>query len=303
MSKKKTFQNGFKFVHATSESSIPISCIYLVINFGSIHLPTHLLGASHFIEHMCFKGTTTSTVNIPARYERMGAFFNAYSTERCTYFVLKCNDNNVMEALSLLAEQLFLSSFDVNEMKTEREVVINENRNYEDDPSHMLDLKTQSIIYQDTPFELPVDSLEYHKKGKGWTRKTVYDLYKKYYQPFHMMCSVSSKLPFSKWIGMLEKTLFCKQATNKVVGETDFKTMFPLFIRQQIHRGPLFSVITLPHKNEMETALFNISFKTCSQYEFKDKYKLHFLSHILGNTQISRLFKLLRVEIMDWSIM
>lgn len=296
--KEKVFPNGFQFVHSTSESDIPISCIYVFIDFGSIHLPSHLLGMSHFIEHMCFKGTSKhpNFETILAKYERMGAFFNAFSTERCTYFVLKCHDKHVSEAISILAEQLLTSDFDPVNLRTEKAVVENESRNYQDNPQNLLDMTTQRIVYKDTPFEFPVDYLAYHQRN-NWNRKTIFELYKRYYQPHNMVCSVSSKLPFSKWITILKKTLFnAEQKTTPKDSLFKHLSANSILIDQKVTQGPLFSLVTLPHNNKLDTAVFNISFKTCTQFEFDDKYKLHFLANVLGNTQISRLFKLLRVQ-------
>ena len=51
------FPNGFRLIYEKPKNKLPITSIQLFCDVGSVHEDGELRGASHFIEHMCFKGT------------------------------------------------------------------------------------------------------------------------------------------------------------------------------------------------------------------------------------------------------
>ena len=52
-----TFTNGFRLIHEKPKSQISISSIYCFVDLGSVYETDNIRGGSHFIEHLCFKGT------------------------------------------------------------------------------------------------------------------------------------------------------------------------------------------------------------------------------------------------------
>ena len=57
MIKTYTFPNGFRLVYEKPSSNLKNSAIQVFCKLGSIYERDGIRGASHFIEHMCFKGT------------------------------------------------------------------------------------------------------------------------------------------------------------------------------------------------------------------------------------------------------
>ena len=49
--------NGLTLIYEKSDNDLPITSIYAFCNLGPAHEPDDMKGISHFIEHMCFKGT------------------------------------------------------------------------------------------------------------------------------------------------------------------------------------------------------------------------------------------------------
>lgn len=92
-------------------------------------------GAAHFIEHMLFKGTYTLTsTQLAERMDDIGAEANAYTSRDCTNYYMRVLDRRLPEASQLLADMLFNSRFDAHDMDTERGVILDEMRMYEDMP-------------------------------------------------------------------------------------------------------------------------------------------------------------------------
>ena len=52
-----TFPNGFRMIYEKPENNITVSAIQVFCKVGSAMEPDNIRGVSHFIEHMCFKGT------------------------------------------------------------------------------------------------------------------------------------------------------------------------------------------------------------------------------------------------------
>jgi predicted Zn-dependent peptidase len=86
--------------------------IGIYIKVGSRHEPLHLTGASHFIEHMLFKGTEKrSARDIASSFERIGGQLNAYTGKEYTCLYARILDENMEMALEILLDMLFHSQF------------------------------------------------------------------------------------------------------------------------------------------------------------------------------------------------
>ena len=129
MIKRHMFENGFQVVYQKSEQSIPLTCIYVFCNVGSAFEIDGIRGASHLVEHMCFKGTQShmKAHNLLVQYNKIGASFNAYTEKRFTTYTLTCDDNHVQNCTKLLSDMLLQSSFPKNEFAKEQHVVVEEN--------------------------------------------------------------------------------------------------------------------------------------------------------------------------------
>ena len=170
--KHTQFENGFQIIYEKLNSTIPISSVQIICNVGNIHSPPGLNGVTHFIEHMCFKGTRyhPDFNKVIMQYVDSGSVFNGLSTQRYTAYVVKCQDIFLPQCIKIMAEELLQSKFDLTEFKKEEKVVTEETIIDNDNPKHVLqnmaDFKKQSfntdVIGQVIYFEL----LRYNKMLK-----------------------------------------------------------------------------------------------------------------------------------------
>ncbi|RYZ54674.1 MAG: insulinase family protein, partial [Proteobacteria bacterium] len=122
------------------------------INVGSIHEQAGEEGMSHCLEHMLFKGTRKFAVGeLSRRVEFLGGEMNAYTSFDHTVFYLTLPSMHAAEAVEILAEAIFHSTFDGEELNREKEVILEEMKRGEDSPSHALGRKIFETIYADTP--------------------------------------------------------------------------------------------------------------------------------------------------------
>jgi len=282
----KKYPNNFQIVYENSSSNIQLTSIYIICDIGPVYEYDKIRGASHFIEHMCFKGThkITHAKDIFQEYSKIGAYFNAYTSKRYTCYTVKCQDEYVNHCLNILSDMLMNSLFNKKEYEKEEKVVIEENNNNNNDPEKIIDNEIERILYKGSSYEFPIDSLEYHT-SRSLNYKDVIEFYKTFYNPSNMILSVVSNLSFQSIDKIIKKTIFTKHLHSK----------FPLII-PVIHHGITSQKeieYKLIEKRGITNIHLNIAFRTCGQKN-KDKFALDILSNIMGNSLTGRLMMLLR---------
>jgi predicted Zn-dependent peptidase len=295
-----TFPNGFRLIHETPHSSLNITAIQVFCKVGSINEDEHTRGVSHFIEHMCFKGTKTRPLSkdILKTYDEIGAYFNATTDKTYTNYVVKCQDAYVKDCITVLSDMLLNSIFDKNEYEKEKKVVIEESFRIENDGESIISDMVDKKMYAGTPYENPIDTLEYHTHN-SLQYTPVIEYYKKYYIPENMVISIISHVPMSAFIKILEKSYFTKPflSSSKKYHAPLSKihpkgsNIMPRAI-SGIEQCPIFFLKKRP---ELKTIQLAVGFRTCSQYS-PDKYALNLLKNALGGYMMSKLFVALREE-------
>lgn len=114
-------------------------------------------GASHFLEHLLFKGSDRlSSREISERFDAMGAESNAFTSKDHTCFWARLLDTDLAEGLEMLSEMLQRPAFRPHEVDSERQVVIEEINESEDDPADRAFERFTETIFEGHPLERPV---------------------------------------------------------------------------------------------------------------------------------------------------
>jgi predicted Zn-dependent peptidase len=109
-------------------------------------------GVSHFLEHLLFKGTERhSAIEISELFDGMGAATNAATSKESTHLHARLLDEHTEEAFGLLAEMLSSPALPVDEVDSEREVVLEEIAMYEDEPQDRVHDVLAQAIHGDHP--------------------------------------------------------------------------------------------------------------------------------------------------------
>ena len=289
----KKLENDLQIIYEKPKSSIPISSIQLFCNIGNIHAPKELKGITHFIEHMCFKGTKQHPDfnNVLKQYSEYGIEYNGYSFQRYTVYVIKCQNNYLSKCIKLLANEVLDSIFNLTEFKREEKVVIEENIISNDNPRDTLETITNKLLYENTPYEYPTDSITYHNKPYNYA--DVLNFYKEHYIPPNMVFSITTTVAFPTIVSMVKNSLFNKKISEKI---KTTPTVHSLLLPNLINTHPLINGIkyAIKHIAKLNTLYLQVSFQTCNQYNYKDKYRLNAISTILGGTGFNRLKTILR---------
>ena len=292
------FPNGFRIVHQKPINNLNITSIQCVCDIGSVYENDQTRGSSHFIEHMCFKGTNKIPVSedIFKKYDEIGALFNAFTDKRYTCYYIKCNDEYITNCLIILSDMLLNSIFNKKEYDKELQVVIQENIKNNDKTSDIISDIIDEMIYKGTSFEKPVDHINYHsstKHNKPFNYESILDIYKSFYRPKNIILSIVSNISFENILKIINKTYFIQNNSTRM--NKSIKVKYSNCIEYG-RLTPQHNAQYIVHKKKgCEINNLAISFRTCSQYN-DDKHCLELLKTIIGDIYNSKMFVLLRQD-------
>jgi predicted Zn-dependent peptidase len=289
----KILNNGLRIIYEKSTNTIPITSIYVFCDVGSGLETEETRGFSHFVEHMCFKGTQKNPQyeSIFTKFDNVGAYLNASTDKRCTIYKVKCSNQHLSSIFRILSDMLYNSIFDKKECEKEIKVVHEENFRDLENNYNLLYEKLETKLYENTPFQYEVDSVKYHRPLDF---DKVYRFYKTFYKPQNMVLSIVSNVSVDSIYKMLEHTDFNKNQYSPECSHVLNEIKHSLFIPPEIKNESKPTYMIHPIKNTQEIYL-GISFRVCSQYS-EDIHKLHLLKRLLGDFFSSRMTVLLREE-------
>ncbi|GFO70749.1 peptidase M16 [Geomonas limicola] len=114
-------------------------------------------GASHFIEHLLFKGTKKrSSYQITTELDAIGAQPNACTSQEGVTYYLKALSSDLPQAFDVLSDMFLNSNFPEKEIEMERGVVLEEIKRAEDNPDRFLHNRFASGFWAGHPLGRPV---------------------------------------------------------------------------------------------------------------------------------------------------
>ena len=114
-------------------------------------------GISHFIEHMVFKGTRKRNVkDIAQSIESVGGYLNAFTSKEHTCYYARVLDEHLELAMDVLSDMVLAPTFPKGELEKEKNVVIEELKQAEDDPDDIIHDYFEKAIFKSHPLGMPV---------------------------------------------------------------------------------------------------------------------------------------------------
>ena len=138
--------NGVRLITEHNPASMSQS-FGLWVNVGSRDEGEGLEGGSHFLEHLLFKGTQTrSAVEISSVLENLGGFMNAFTDRDMTAYIARIRAKDQDIATEVLSDMLQNSVLDPKDVEMERQVILEEIKQVQDDPAGLIhELYTKNI--------------------------------------------------------------------------------------------------------------------------------------------------------------
>ena len=203
--KRSVHASGLRIV--TEEvPSVRSAAVGIWVNVGSRDEAPATAGASHFLEHLLFKGTTTRTaLEISSSIESVGGEMNAFTSKEYTCFYARVIDTDLPMAIDVVSDLITSSIVTALDVDAERKVVLEEIAMRDDDPSDLVNDLFSDTYYGDTQIGRPI--LGTVKSISEMSRNTVYNFYKKKYLPQDLVVAVAGNIKHKRVVAMVEEAL------------------------------------------------------------------------------------------------
>ncbi|MBX4198150.1 insulinase family protein [Candidatus Parcubacteria bacterium] len=150
--KKKILLNGLRVV-TIHMADTPTVTVLVMVEAGSEYETKEKNGISHFLEHMCFKGTEKrpTALAITKELDAIGAHYNAFTSEEYTGYYAKSAPKHLETIFDVISDLYLNQTFPVQEIEKEKGVIVEEINMYKDLPHrHVQELFT-TLLYGNQP--------------------------------------------------------------------------------------------------------------------------------------------------------
>lgn len=275
-------KEGLNFLLIPLKEATSVTFLILV-KTGSEYEKPNEAGISHFLEHMCFKGTKNrpSPKIISTELDSIGAVYNAFTSREYTGYYAKAAAEHTDKILDIVTDIYLNSLFDSDEIEKEKGVILEEKNYYEDTPSVKIEELIFELLYPKQAAGRPIIGNE--KVIKNLKRENFLNYHKKHYTNEKTLIVLAGNFEKEK---IVKKIINLMKEIGKGRGGEKFKTVVKKQNEPQI---------LIQHKKTDQIHLI-LAARTFNCFD-KRRYILSVLSTILGTGMSSRLFQIIREEL------
>jgi predicted Zn-dependent peptidase len=275
--RKRVLDNGMRVV-TERISTLKSVTVGIWVNTGSRDEQPAQAGYSHFIEHMFFKGTRSrSATEISREIDGLGGEMNAFTTRETTTFYVKVLDQQLQQALELLADLFHHSRFDSREVEKEKQVVLEEIRMVQDDPEDLVqELHTGQVLAR---HPLGRSILGHETTIQSLRRPDLLGYIETHYDPAQVVIAIAGNF---------------EQATLERLVDRYFAKRKPAAgVSRVVRRPPDVHGGVLVKRKALEQVHLCLGLKGVAAGH-RDRYAVYALNSVLGGSMSSRLFQEIR---------
>ena len=186
---KLTLSNGL-LVLLKEIHTAPLISHWVWYRVGSRYETPGITGASHWVEHMQFKGTPQFPTSVLDKaISRKGGYWNAFTYLDWTTYFETLPAGEIDLALRLEADRMANSLFDPQEVESERTVIISERQGSENEPLFRLAEQVQTASFHSHPYQHQViGSLD---DLRTMQREHLYQHYRSFYTPSNAVLAIA----------------------------------------------------------------------------------------------------------------
>jgi predicted Zn-dependent peptidase len=150
-------------------------------------------GATHFLEHLLFKGTETRGAHeIAHAVESVGGDMNAFTMQEMTAYYVRVPEESLELAINTLADVVWSPALRRDDVDAERQVILEELRRREDTPDDIVHDVFAGAMFPDHPLGRDVLGSQYSIKAMD--RDTVARYHTEHYRPSAMVVAAAGNL-------------------------------------------------------------------------------------------------------------
>ncbi len=278
--KKKILKNGLRIITVPMKDN-PAVMVLVMVETGSKYESKNINGLSHFLEHMCFKGTKKrpNSIDISRELDSIGAQYNAFTSQEYTGYYAKAHVKHFGKILDVVSDMYVNPVFDEKEIEKEKGVIVEEINMYKDLPQRHVEDVFMEVMYGDTPAGWSVAGTE--EIVKAIKRNDFIEYRKKHYVALGTTVVVS---------GSFDEKKVIKEAEKAFAGVPTFKKQG----KEKVLENQTAPEIKVEYKETDQTHLI-LGLRAYDVFNKKNPI-LQVLNAVLGGGMSSRLFQKLRDE-------
>ncbi|MHB1613937.1 MAG: M16 family metallopeptidase [Actinomycetes bacterium] len=190
---RRTVLPGGLRVITESVSGVRSVAFGIWVGVGSADEVPSLAGASHFLEHLLFKGTRRRTaLDISAALDAVGGELNAFTTKEYTCYYARVLDKDLPLAIDVLTDLITSSTIAAEDVEAERGVILEEIAMHDDDPADAVHDEFAALLFGDAPLGRPV--LGTVASINALTRGGIAGHFRRRYRPERMVVAVAGSV-------------------------------------------------------------------------------------------------------------
>ncbi len=237
-----------------------------------------LAGASHFLEHLLFKGTERwSARGIAEAVEAVGGDMNAFTTQEYTAYYVRVPDDQLELAVDILADIVQVPAFRAGEVESERQVILEEIRMRDDAPDDVAHELFGRALFPDHPVGREV--IGSHDTIAEMDRDAIASYHNDHYQPANVVWAAAGNLEHGRFTDLLARSWSAPSGDRPERTRPALPPPRPLLVEErpteQAHL--VLGVRSIPRDDP-------------------DRYALGVMNQVLGGGMASRLFQEVREE-------
>lgn len=190
--RRTTLPGGLRIVTETLPS-VRSATFGIWVQAGSRDETPALSGATHYLEHLLFKGTRKrSALDISSAIDAVGGEMNAFTAKEYTCYYARVLDTDLPLAVDIVCDMLTGSLIEAADVEAERGVILEEIAMTEDDPGDVVHDLFAHTMLGDSPLGRPV--LGTVDTVNGLDRDRIARYYKKHYDPTHLVVAAAGNV-------------------------------------------------------------------------------------------------------------
>jgi predicted Zn-dependent peptidase len=273
----ETLPSGLRLV-TESMAEVRSVAVGFWVGSGSRDEPEEIAGASHFLEHLLFKGTSArSAADIAEALDEVGGDCNAYTTKEYTAFYVRLLSEHLPLGLDILSEIMWDPALRASDLDAERTVILDEILMHLDDPADLVVERCFGAMFPDHP--LGRDALGSADSVGKITVPDVRAFFERHYRPKNMVVSVAGDCAHDEVAKAVEARFAGRDGGAAPVRAAPGEPVEPLVVLNR----------------PTEQAHLTLGIRCVSRFD-DDRWAYSVLNHVLGGGMSSRLFQKVREQ-------
>ncbi|SDN76987.1 M16 family metallopeptidase [Streptomyces wuyuanensis] len=281
--RKTTLPGGLRIVTETLPS-VRSATFGIWAHVGSRDETPSLNGATHYLEHLLFKGThKRSALDISAAIDAVGGEMNAFTAKEYTCYYARVLDTDLPLAIDVVCDMLTGSLILDEDVDAERGVILEEIAMTEDDPGDVVHDLFARTMFGDTPLGRPV--LGTVDTINALNRAQISRFYRKHYDPTHLVVAAAGNIDHATVVRQVRKAFEQAGALTR----TDARPVAPRDGRRNLRTAGRVEVL----ERRTEQAHVVLGMPGLARTDDR-RWALGVLNTALGGGMSSRLFQEVR---------